>query len=50
METPSRKIETYHRIVEAMKFGNGQKPKLDDPDISGVEKVSEHGRRNSHVC
>ncbi|XP_006267764.3 glutathione hydrolase 5 proenzyme isoform X1 [Alligator mississippiensis] len=39
VETPSRKIETYHRIVEAMKFGNGQKPKLDDPDISGVEKA-----------
>ncbi|XP_014373631.1 glutathione hydrolase 5 proenzyme isoform X2 [Alligator sinensis] len=39
VETPNRKIETYHRIVEAMKFGNGQKPKLDDPDISGVEKA-----------
>ncbi|XP_019362418.1 PREDICTED: gamma-glutamyltransferase 5 [Gavialis gangeticus] len=39
VETPNRKIETYHRIVEAMKFGNGQKPKLNDPDFSGVEKA-----------
>uniref|UniRef100_A0A7M4E138 Glutathione hydrolase 5 proenzyme n=1 Tax=Crocodylus porosus TaxID=8502 RepID=A0A7M4E138_CROPO len=39
VETPNRKIETYHRIVEAMKFGNGQKPKLDDPDFSGIQKL-----------
>ncbi|CAM4672122.1 unnamed protein product [Caretta caretta] len=33
------KIETYHRIAEALKFGNGQKPKSDDPQFSGIEQV-----------
>ncbi|XP_075754097.1 glutathione hydrolase 5 proenzyme isoform X2 [Pelodiscus sinensis] len=29
MKSPEGKIETYHRIAEALKFGNGQKSKLD---------------------
>uniref|UniRef100_A0A8C3TK36 Gamma-glutamyltransferase 5 n=1 Tax=Chelydra serpentina TaxID=8475 RepID=A0A8C3TK36_CHESE len=39
LESTSGKIETYHRIAEALKFGNGQKPKLDDPQFSGIEQV-----------
>uniref|UniRef100_A0A8D0HD19 Gamma-glutamyltransferase 5 n=1 Tax=Sphenodon punctatus TaxID=8508 RepID=A0A8D0HD19_SPHPU len=34
MNTNNGRIETYHRIAEALKFGNGQKPKLDDPQFS----------------
>ncbi|XP_053862409.1 glutathione hydrolase 5 proenzyme isoform X2 [Malaclemys terrapin pileata] len=40
LESTSGKIETYHRIAEALKFGNGQKPKLDDPQFSGIEEVT----------
>ncbi|XP_030439039.1 glutathione hydrolase 5 proenzyme isoform X2 [Gopherus evgoodei] len=39
LEPANRKIETYHRIAEALKFGNGQKPKLDDPQFSGIQQV-----------
>ncbi|XP_074869170.1 glutathione hydrolase 5 proenzyme [Carettochelys insculpta] len=38
MKSTSRKIETYHRIAEAMKFGNGQKPKLEDPQFSDIDQ------------
>ncbi|XP_005288646.2 glutathione hydrolase 5 proenzyme isoform X1 [Chrysemys picta bellii] len=40
LESTNGKIETYHRIAEALKFGNGQKPKLDDPQFSGIEEVT----------
>uniref|UniRef100_A0A8D0H3C3 Gamma-glutamyltransferase 5 n=1 Tax=Sphenodon punctatus TaxID=8508 RepID=A0A8D0H3C3_SPHPU len=39
MNTNNGRIETYHRIAEALKFGNGQKPKLDDPQFSQFTKV-----------
>ncbi|XP_056386998.1 glutathione hydrolase 5 proenzyme [Hyla sarda] len=34
MKTVSNQIETYHRIVEALKFANGNRDKLTDPVTS----------------
>ncbi|XP_003229527.3 glutathione hydrolase 5 proenzyme isoform X1 [Anolis carolinensis] len=32
----TKKAEAYHYIAEALKFANGQKVKLDDPDFSNI--------------
>ncbi|XP_042334455.1 glutathione hydrolase 5 proenzyme isoform X2 [Sceloporus undulatus] len=34
VSTIERKAEAYHYIAEALKFANGQKAKVDDPDFS----------------
>uniref|UniRef100_A0A8C8VI74 Gamma-glutamyltransferase 5 n=1 Tax=Pelusios castaneus TaxID=367368 RepID=A0A8C8VI74_9SAUR len=39
MESTTGKIETYHRIAEAVKFGNGQKSKQNDPLFLRNEQV-----------
>ncbi|NWQ81104.1 GGT5 hydrolase, partial [Columbina picui] len=34
LATPKEKVETYHRIAEALKFGNMLKPHMSDPAFS----------------
>ncbi|XP_009569627.2 glutathione hydrolase 5 proenzyme [Cuculus canorus] len=34
LATPKEKVETYHRIAEALKFGNMLKPQMSDPAFS----------------
>ncbi|XP_031448177.1 glutathione hydrolase 5 proenzyme [Phasianus colchicus] len=34
LSTPKEKGETYHRIAEALKYGNVLKPEMKDPDFS----------------
>ncbi|NWY53403.1 GGT5 hydrolase, partial [Chionis minor] len=34
LATPKEKVETYHRIAEALKFGNMLRPLMSDPDFS----------------
>ncbi|KAM9219485.1 glutathione hydrolase 5 proenzyme [Leptosomus discolor] len=35
--TPKEKVETYHRIAEALKFGNMLKPHMSDPAFSKAQ-------------
>uniref|UniRef100_A0A8C0BPD1 Gamma-glutamyltransferase 5 n=1 Tax=Buteo japonicus TaxID=224669 RepID=A0A8C0BPD1_9AVES len=42
LATPEEKVETYHRIAEALKFGNMLKPHMSDPAFSKAQ-VSWHG-------
>lgn len=42
LATPKEKVETYHRIAEALKFGNMLKPLMSDPAFSEAQ-VSWHG-------
>ncbi|NXT78036.1 GGT5 hydrolase, partial [Zapornia atra] len=37
LATPKEKVETYHRIAEAMKFGNMLKPHMSDPAFSEAQ-------------
>ncbi|XP_075575099.1 glutathione hydrolase 5 proenzyme [Pelecanus crispus] len=37
LATPKEKVETYHRIAEALKFGNMLKPHMSDPDFSEAQ-------------
>ncbi|NXR43155.1 GGT5 hydrolase, partial [Zosterops hypoxanthus] len=37
LETPEKKIETYHYIAEALKFGNMLRPQMSDPAFSEVQ-------------
>ncbi|NXT94771.1 GGT5 hydrolase, partial [Anhinga rufa] len=37
MATPKKKVETYHRIAEALKFGNMLKPHMRDPAFSEAQ-------------
>ncbi|NXF05676.1 GGT5 hydrolase, partial [Smithornis capensis] len=34
---PQEKVETYHRIAEALKFGNMLRPHMSDPDFSKAQ-------------
>ncbi|NXV82846.1 GGT5 hydrolase, partial [Atlantisia rogersi] len=37
LATPKEKVETYHRIAEAMKFGNMLRPHMRDPGFSEAQ-------------
>ncbi|KFP19492.1 Gamma-glutamyltransferase 5, partial [Egretta garzetta] len=37
LATPKEKLETYHRIAEALKFGNMLKSHMSDPDFSEAQ-------------
>ncbi|PKU40868.1 hypothetical protein llap_8829 [Limosa lapponica baueri] len=37
LATPKEKVETYHRIAEALKFGNMLKPHMSDPAFSDTQ-------------
>ncbi|NWH53073.1 GGT5 hydrolase, partial [Fregata magnificens] len=37
LATPKEKVETYHRIAEALKFGNMLKPHMSDPAFSEAQ-------------
>ncbi|XP_010176886.1 PREDICTED: gamma-glutamyltransferase 5 [Mesitornis unicolor] len=37
LTTPKEKVETYHRIAEALKFGNMLKPHMSDPAFSEAQ-------------
>ncbi|KFV99890.1 Gamma-glutamyltransferase 5, partial [Fulmarus glacialis] len=37
LTTPQEKVETYHRIAEALKFGNVLKPHISDPAFSEAQ-------------
>ncbi|NXR03743.1 GGT5 hydrolase, partial [Sagittarius serpentarius] len=37
LATPEEKVETYHRIAEALKFGNMLKPQMNDPAFSKAQ-------------
>ncbi|PKK22769.1 gamma-glutamyltransferase 5 [Columba livia] len=37
LATPKEKVETYHRIAEALKFGNMLKPHMSDPAFSKTQ-------------
>ncbi|KFV58856.1 Gamma-glutamyltransferase 5 [Tyto alba] len=37
LATPKEKVETYHRIAEALKFGNMLKPQMSDPAFSEAQ-------------
>ncbi|NXW48328.1 GGT5 hydrolase, partial [Nyctiprogne leucopyga] len=39
LATPKEKVETYHRIVEALKFGNMLKPHMSDPAFSKAQET-----------
>ncbi|NWV00410.1 GGT5 hydrolase, partial [Upupa epops] len=41
LATLEEKIETYHRIAEALKFGNMLKPHMSDPAFSDAKKIVE---------
>ncbi|XP_063000444.1 glutathione hydrolase 5 proenzyme [Elgaria multicarinata webbii] len=38
MNNPSRTAEAYHYIAEALKFANGQRAKVDDPNFSEIKE------------
>ncbi|XP_066465912.1 glutathione hydrolase 5 proenzyme [Tiliqua scincoides] len=38
MSTPGGSATAYHYIAEALKFANGQRPKVEDPKFSGAEE------------
>ncbi|KFP89624.1 Gamma-glutamyltransferase 5, partial [Apaloderma vittatum] len=37
LATPEQKVETYHRIAEALKFGNMLRPQMSDPAFSEAQ-------------
>ncbi|NXX52641.1 GGT5 hydrolase, partial [Scopus umbretta] len=37
LATPKERVETYHRIAEALKFGNMLKPHMSDPEFSEAQ-------------
>ncbi|NXS29741.1 GGT5 hydrolase, partial [Pomatostomus ruficeps] len=37
LATPEEKVETYHRIAEALKFGNMLRPQMSDPAFSEAQ-------------
>ncbi|XP_005233315.1 glutathione hydrolase 5 proenzyme isoform X1 [Falco peregrinus] len=39
LATPEEKVETYHRIAEALKFGNMLKPNMSDPAFSEAQET-----------
>ncbi|NXS22620.1 GGT5 hydrolase, partial [Mystacornis crossleyi] len=41
LETPEEKVETYHRIAEALKFGNMLRPHMSDPAFSEAQNPVE---------
>ncbi|KAM4763115.1 glutathione hydrolase 5 proenzyme isoform 1-T1 [Cyanocitta cristata] len=41
LATPEEKVETYHRIAEALKFGNMLRPHMSDPAFSEAQEPSE---------
>ncbi|NWT83466.1 GGT5 hydrolase, partial [Lanius ludovicianus] len=41
LATPEEKVETYHRIAEALKFGNMLRPHMRDPAFSETQKPVE---------
>ncbi|XP_063171795.1 glutathione hydrolase 5 proenzyme isoform X2 [Candoia aspera] len=42
MEAPNRRAKAYHYIAETLKFANGQKAKLDDPNFSNIKEEVLH--------
>nr|XP_020654832.1 gamma-glutamyltransferase 5 [Pogona vitticeps] len=38
LSTPQRMGQAYHYIAETLKFANGQKAKLDDPNVSKIKE------------
>ncbi|XP_064322509.1 glutathione hydrolase 5 proenzyme isoform X2 [Phalacrocorax carbo] len=40
MATPKKKVETYHRIAEALKFGNMLKSQMRDPAFSEAQVIA----------
>lgn len=40
LATPEEKVETYHRIAEALKFGNMLRPRMSDPAFSEAQVSS----------
>ncbi|NWV92198.1 GGT5 hydrolase, partial [Machaerirhynchus nigripectus] len=41
LATPEEKVETYHRIAEALKFGNMLRPHMSDPAFSEAQEPAE---------
>ncbi|NWW66531.1 GGT5 hydrolase, partial [Ifrita kowaldi] len=41
LATPEEKVETYHRIAEALKFGNMLRPHMSDPAFSEAQVPAE---------
>ncbi|NWX84229.1 GGT5 hydrolase, partial [Nothoprocta pentlandii] len=41
LATPEKKVETYHLIAEALKFGNMQRPLMSDPAFSDAQVAAE---------
>ncbi|NXH89083.1 GGT5 hydrolase, partial [Edolisoma coerulescens] len=41
LATPEEKVETYHRIAEALKFGNMLRPHMSDPAFSEAQEPVE---------
>ncbi|NXO05804.1 GGT5 hydrolase, partial [Oriolus oriolus] len=41
LATPEEKVETYHRIAEALKFGNMLRPHMSDPAFSKAQEPAE---------
>uniref|UniRef100_A0A8C3KHB2 Gamma-glutamyltransferase 5 n=1 Tax=Calidris pygmaea TaxID=425635 RepID=A0A8C3KHB2_9CHAR len=48
LATPKEKVETYHRIAEALKFGNMLRPLMSDPAFSDTQ-VSWHGAQGGRI-
>uniref|UniRef100_A0A8C5T8F1 Glutathione hydrolase n=1 Tax=Malurus cyaneus samueli TaxID=2593467 RepID=A0A8C5T8F1_9PASS len=47
LATPEEKVETYHRIAEALKFGNMLRPHMSDPAFSEAKVNSMSGREEN---
>ncbi|NXD11150.1 GGT5 hydrolase, partial [Nothocercus nigrocapillus] len=41
LATPEKKVESYHLIAEALKFGNMQRPRMSDPAFSDAQVTAE---------
>ncbi|NWI14004.1 GGT5 hydrolase, partial [Crypturellus soui] len=41
LATPEKKVESYHLIAEALKFGNMQRPHMSDPTFSDAQVTAE---------
>ncbi|XP_058014259.1 glutathione hydrolase 5 proenzyme [Ahaetulla prasina] len=42
LEEPNRRAKVYHYIAETLKFANGQRAKLDDPNFSKIKEEVLH--------
>lgn len=49
LATPEQKVEAFHRIAEALKFGNLLKAQMSDPAFSGAQ-VSCSPPQLLHCC